>query len=102
MKRILIATIATLTWSAATAEEYPEQTIKDQCAADFPGDFFLQSGCVDLQKSSFDTLSAGVSGIPDDIATQILGKCEVDFGQDFFLRKGCIDLQADSWRSLNQ
>lgn len=105
MNRLLCATMLAIAASPVIAgdepELFPEDAVKAQCAEDWPGDFFMQKGCIDLQRESFNTLTDGVQDMPEAVATTIVGQCTTDWRADFFMRKGCIDLQADSWRSLN-
>jgi hypothetical protein len=101
MKAVTMMIALAVVPATAFAEGYPVAEVKAMCESQFPGDFFMQKGCIDLQRSSFDTRTQGVEGMPEDVATGIVTKCTADFPQDFFMQKGCIDLQSGSWRDMN-
>lgn len=84
-----------------SAQTFPEAEMKSRCAEDYPGDFFMQQGCLELNRDSFERFEGTVTGLPEDIGAAILAKCKKDYPGDYFMQTGCADLQADSWRQLN-
>lgn len=101
MKTMICAVLVAATLSPAFAEDFPEDAVKAACERDFPGDFFMQKGCLDLNRDSWSTLDDTVASLPADVGAAILERCRRDFPGDFFMQNGCATLQADSWKSLN-
>lgn len=96
-KSLLAALIAVPTSTLA----FDIDAIRETCEAKWPGDFFLQKGCLDLQRDSFVDLQGAISGLPDNIASKIRASCAAQWSDDFFMQKGCVDLQVEAWRALN-
>lgn len=97
---IAIASMAVLSSAQVFAEDYPKEDVKSRCTSEWPDDFFMQKGCVDLQRDSFNRLPKAISGMPADLRAEILGKCTAEWATDFFMRVGCVELQRDSYSRL--
>lgn len=101
MRTMAVVMAALFTGTLVSAAGFDETVIKGKCAAEWPTDFFMQKGCVDLARQSWVGLPGTVAGLPGDIGANILRQCASDWPGDFFMQNGCATLQADSWRSLN-
>lgn len=100
--RMLICSVAlSCAMSPATAEEFPEEMVKAKCATEWPGDFFMQKGCLDLQREGWTSFPATVDGLPKDVGQGILKRCRQNWPSDFFMQQGCATMQVESWKSLN-
>lgn len=100
--RMLICTIGlVLATSPAMSEEFPEDAVKTMCAAEWPGDFFMQKGCLDLQREGWTSFPATVDGLPVDVGEGILALCRQEWPNDYFMQQGCATMQVESWKSLN-
>jgi hypothetical protein len=99
MKRTLIA--ATLVAFPTIAAEFDTEAAKALCSAQWPTDFFMQKGCIDLQREGFEGLPGAVSGLPSEIGEGILQQCQAQWSNDLFMQKGCAELQAEAWHEVN-
>lgn len=101
MHKLLLAVALSCAATPVLAEDFPEAAVKAQCAEDWPGDYFMQNGCLDMQRESWASFPLSVAGLPDDIGSGILDRCKADWPGDYFMQNGCAMMQVESWRSLN-
>ncbi len=92
--------IAALIVLPASALAFDQDAAQEMCKTQWPGDFFMQKSCVDLQREGFEGLPGAVSGLPDDVAAEIRATCAAQWSTDFFLQKSCVDLQREGVEGL--
>jgi peptidoglycan hydrolase CwlO-like protein len=102
MKKAIVVLTVLLLASKAWAFPYDVETqIKQDAAADFPGNYQMQVFAVQQQEKSYEQLQNFQADVPSDVLAQILDKASKDFPGNYQMQLFETRQQVKAYQQLN-